>query len=110
MTFVTKLTFESGDRALLDDFVTDLRENIERKGAECKGPHSRPPEELTIPQYSKLGPGDEFPAWHFTVYSRTLEIHGSDETARRVSQMEFPERVHVEIEVDQKKPLGYRRN
>jgi len=110
MAFVTKLRFQSGDRAVLEDLVTDLSEMLAKKGAECKGPHSTPPKELRVPQYRTLGPGDEYPAWRYTVYTRSLEIHGSDEIARQVGHMEFPDRVHVEIEVDRKKPLGHRRS
>ena len=106
MTFVTKLSFQSGDRAVLDDLLTDLKDLLERKGAECKGPHSAPPEQIRVPQYRNLGPGETFPPWNYTVYSRRLEIHGADHIAREVGHMEFPESVHVEIEVEQKRPLG----
>ncbi|WP_248896697.1 uS10/mL48 family ribosomal protein [Haloplanus halobius] len=106
MAFVTKLTFQSGDREALESLVTDIKRMVERKGAECKGPHSSPPERFSVPQYRTLQPGDQFTPWDYTVYSRRLEIHGNDDVARRVGHMEFPESVHVEIEVDRKKPLG----
>lgn len=108
MTFVTKLRFESGDRAALESVVTGLKKMVERKGAECKGPHSAPPERVRVPQHARLAPGDEFPPWEYTVYSRSVEIHGNDEVARRAGHMEFPDSVHVEIEIEQKQPLGYR--
>jgi ribosomal protein S10 len=108
MTSVTRLSFASGDREALESLVADLKRLVERKGAECKGPHSEPPEQLTVPLYRRLQPGDRFPPWTYTSYSRWLEIHGNDEVARRVAHMEFPSHVHVEIEVDRKKPLGYR--
>ncbi|MFB6196311.1 MAG: 30S ribosomal protein S10 [Haloplanus sp.] len=109
MAFVTKLTFQSGDRDALESLVTDLKRMVERKGAECKGPHSSPPDHFSVPQYRTLQPGDQFEPWDYTVYSRRLEIHGNDDVARRVGHMEFPESVHVEIEVDRKKPLGHRK-
>lgn len=108
MAFVTKLSFQSGDREVLESLVTDLKRMVERKGAECKGPHSAPPEHLTVPQYRTLQPGDQYLSWEYTSYSRRLEIHGNDEVASRIGHMEFPESVHVEIEVDRKKPLGHR--
>ncbi|XVH31056.1 30S ribosomal protein S10 [Haloferacaceae archaeon DSL9] len=108
MTFVTKLTFQSGDRATLEHTVSELKAYLERKGAECKGPHSAPPQRLRVPQYRALAPGDEFPRWTYTVYTRRLEIHGADHIARDVGHREFPESLHVEIEVEQKKPLGHR--
>lgn len=108
MTFVTKLSFQSGDRAVLDEVVSDLQRMLERKGAECKGPHSSPPERVRVPQYQKLGPGDEFDSWTYTVYTRRVEIHGAEHIAREVGHMEFPASLHVEIEVEQKKPLGHR--
>ncbi|WP_224336708.1 uS10/mL48 family ribosomal protein [Haloprofundus halobius] len=108
MTFVTKLTFESGDRAVLDDVVSELKRLLERKGAECKGPHSSPPERLRVPQYRTLGRGREFSPWSYAVYTRRLEIHGADQIARSVAERQFPDSVHVEIEIEQKKPLGHR--
>ncbi|RLM59370.1 30S ribosomal protein S10 [Halobellus sp. Atlit-31R] len=110
MTFVTKLRFQSGNRYELESEVSDLKTMLERKGAECKGPHADPPETVTVPQYRGLQPGDEFSAWSYTVYSRHLEIHGNDHIAREVGHMEFPESLHVEIEVEQKKPLGHLRD
>ncbi|MFB6103381.1 MAG: 30S ribosomal protein S10 [Haloplanus sp.] len=109
MAFVTKLRFQSGDRDVLESLVSDVKQMVERKGAECKGPHSSPPEHITVPQYRHLQPGDQFQPWEYTAYARRLEIHGNDEVARRVGHMEFPESVHVEIEVDQKNPLGHRK-
>ncbi|MFC7203709.1 uS10/mL48 family ribosomal protein [Haloferax namakaokahaiae] len=110
MPFVTKLTFQSGDKTVLDRIVGDLKQHVEKKGAECRGPHADQPKRLNIPQYRSLSPGDEFPAWDYTVYTRRLEIHGADEVARSVTQRAFPDSVHVEVEVEQKKPLGHRRN
>jgi ribosomal protein S10 len=106
MTFVTKLTIQSGNRHELESVVTDLKEFIERKGAECKGPHASPPESVSVPQYRHLGPGDQFPSWNYTVYTRKLEIHGNDHIAREVGHKEFSESLHVEIEVEQKNRLG----
>lgn len=109
MTFVTKLTFQSGDRAVLDDTVSDLKSTLERKGAECKGPHSSPPETVRVSQYERLQPGEEFPPWKYTVYTRRMEIHGADDAARDVVEGDFPDSVHVEVTVDRKKPLGHRK-
>lgn len=108
MTFVTKLSFQSGDRAVLEDTVNDLKTSIERKGAECKGPHSSPPDRIRVPQYKRLQPGDKFSPWEYTVYTRRMEIHGADDIAREVVANDFPDSIHVEVEVDQKKPLGHR--
>ncbi|WP_277555595.1 uS10/mL48 family ribosomal protein [Halobaculum limi] len=110
MTFVTKLRFQSGDRAALDDTVNGIREMLERKGAECKGPHTEPAERVTVPLYEGLSSGDTLGEWSFDVFARRLEIHGNDHIAREVGHMDFPDSVHVEIELEQKKPLGYRQN
>jgi ribosomal protein S10 len=106
MAFVTTLTFRSGDRAALESLVADVKRMVERKGAECKGPHSTPPERFSVPQYRTLTPGERFPDWTYTSYTRWLEIHGNDEVARRASGMDFPDHVRVEIDVDRKRPLG----
>lgn len=109
MTFVTKLSFQSGDRAALEDTVNELKTTLERKGAECKGPHSSPPKKVTVPLYKRLQPGDKFSPWTYTVYTRRMEIHGADDAARDVVANDFHDSIHVEVEVDQKKPLGHRR-
>ena len=110
MTFVTKLTFQSGDRAVLEDTVTSLKEMVERKGGQCKGPHTDPADRLRVPQHRTLQPSETFTDWEYTVYNRRVEIHGADHIAREVGHMEFPDSIHVEIEVEQKKPLGHNRN
>jgi ribosomal protein S10 len=110
MTFVTKLSFASGDRDVLAETVQELKTAIERKGAECKGPHAAPAETVRVPLYKQLRAGDEFSPWSYSVYKRSMEIHGSDDIAREVVAREFPDSIHVEVEVDQKKPLGHRRD
>lgn len=102
MTFVTRLTLQSGDRAVLDGEVEAIQRTVERKGAELKGPHSDPPVSTRVPQYKSLErDGEEFPAWDYTVYTRELEIVGHDEVARRIAHREFPAGVHVQAEVEQ---------
>ncbi|WP_418282170.1 30S ribosomal protein S10 [Halorubrum sp. DTA98] len=110
MTFVTKLTFQSGDHDVLTETVGDLKSTIERKGAECKGPHADPSETVRVPLYKRLRTGEEFAPWSYTVYKRSMEIHGSDDIARAVVGRDFPDSIHVEVEVDRKKPLGHRRD
>lgn len=110
MTFVTKLAFSSGDRDVLAETVAELKEAIERKGAECKGPHADPAETLRVPLYKQLRQGEEFESWSYTVYNRSMEIHGSDDIARSIVERDFPDSLHVEVEVDRKKPLGHRRD
>ncbi|WP_232687702.1 uS10/mL48 family ribosomal protein [Halobacterium zhouii] len=108
MTFVTKLSLKSGDRAALDGVVSDIKQTCTRKGAEMKGPHSDSPLEERVPIYARLD-GRADPAnstWHYTVYRRRIEIHGHDDLARSVMERDFPESVHVEAELEQVKPLG----
>jgi len=107
VTFVTKLRFRSGNRAVLETVVDDLKRLLGRKGAEYKGPHSDPPTEYRVPQYRGLSAdGGEFDPWRYTVYSRRLEIRGSAHIAREVGHMEFHDEVRVEIEVDRQRPVG----
>lgn len=103
MPFVTHLTLQSGDRAALEGTVEEIKTAAERKGAAYKGPHSRPPRDLSVPQPRRLHADDErtFPSWEYTVFTRELEIHGHDDFARRVAVREFPSSVHVEAEIDQ---------
>jgi ribosomal protein S10 len=106
MTFVTRLSFQSGDREALDETVNDLKEMLRRKGAKCKGPHTHPSERVRVPLHGDLAPDSRIDTWGYEVYRRELEIHGSDEIARQVGHQEFHDAVHVEIEVDQKTPMG----
>ncbi len=106
MTFVTRLRFTSGDREALDDTVSSLKKLLERKGVECKGPHADPPEHMSVPMAATLGPGTTIDQWKYTVYGRRLEIHGAETTAREVTEMSFPDAVHLEVEVDRKRPVG----
>jgi small subunit ribosomal protein S10 len=108
MTFVTKLSLKSGDRAALDGAVSDIKETCRRKGAELKGPHSDSPEELKVPLYSKLD-GDhdnKERTWKYTVYRRRVQLYGHDDLARSIMERDFPDSVHVEAELEQHKPLG----
>lgn len=107
MPFVTTLTFQSGDRHLLDDVVDEIKEDAARKGVELKGPHPQPPEDYRVPQSKRLlADGDSFEPWNYTVYTRTIEIVGYDEFARSVAGRELPDPISVEAEVDQRHGLG----
>lgn len=108
MTFVTKLSLKSGDRAALDGVVSDIKATCRRKGAEMKGPHSDSPDEQSVPLYSGLGGRDDEKtgAWHYTVYRRRIELYGHDDLARDIMERDFPDSVHVEAELEQVKPLG----
>ncbi|GAB7018141.1 uS10/mL48 family ribosomal protein [Halostagnicola sp. A-GB9-2] len=108
MTFVTRLILQSGDRAALDGLVEDIKETAERKGAALKGPHSHPPERLSVPQHCRLHNDDErrFSSWEYTVFTRELEIHGHDNLARNIASQNFPESIHIEAEVEQIHDMG----
>jgi ribosomal protein S10 len=111
MPFVTKLTFQSGDRQLLDDVVDDIKTTAARKGVEHKGPHPQPPDDFRVPQSKTLLDGSgRFEAWNYTVYTRTLEIVGHDEFARSIAGRELPEAISAEVEVDQQHGLGHGNN
>ncbi|GAB3683285.1 uS10/mL48 family ribosomal protein [Salinarchaeum chitinilyticum] len=99
MTFVTTLELESGDRRALDSVVADIKETVERKGAEFKGPHTPPPEDLSVPLYGSLERGGQYESWSYTVYTRTVEIVGHDELASSIATREFPDQIHVEADV-----------
>jgi ribosomal protein S10 len=101
MPFVTKLRLQSGDREALEAVVTDIKETATRKGAQLKGPHPKPPTDLRVPMYRRVGGAETFEPWQYTVYTRTVEIVGHDEFARSVTEWSFPDSVHVTAEVEQ---------
>lgn len=110
MTFVTKLTLKSGDRLALDSLVDDIRQTVERKGVEFKGPHTSPPNHLRVPQY-RTQAGDttrRFRPWKYTVYERSLEIVGHEDVARLIADWDFPRDIYVEVEVDRVRAVGSR--
>ena len=106
MPFVTKLRLQSGDVDALDGVVTDIKETAERKGAELKGPHPKPPERVRVPQHKRIGGTGTFAPWEYTVYTRTVEIVGHDEFARDVTERTFPDSVHVTAEIEQLRQAG----
>ncbi|QCC49741.1 uS10/mL48 family ribosomal protein [Halapricum salinum] len=107
MPFVTKLTFQSGDRQVLDDVVDEIKASAARKGVEHKGPHPQPPDDFRVPQSKTLTDDhNRFDAWNYTVYTRTVEIVGHDEFARSIAGRDLPDSVSVEVEVDQQHGLG----
>lgn len=108
MTFVTTLTFQSGDKTALDETVRRLKEQVERKGAECKGPHQEQPNHHSVPQYTRCQPGTQFDPWHYTVYTRWLEIHGSDHIAREIAGTDLPDAIHLEVDVERQASQAYR--
>ena len=103
MTIVTRLTLQSGDRAVLDRIVEDIKSTAERKGAALKGPHTHPPERLSVPQRCRLHADDDrqFSSWEYTVFTRELEIHAHDNLARNIASQNFPDSVHIEAQVEQ---------
>jgi ribosomal protein S10 len=102
MTFVTTLTFSSGDRRVLKRVVGDIKSAAERKGVELKGPHPRPPKDYRVPQAKRLdADGGAFEPWSYSVYTRSMRIIGHDGFARETAQQSFPDGIHVEAEVEQ---------
>lgn len=108
MTFVTKLTLRSGDRAALDGTVEEIKELARRKGVEMKGPHPETPRECHVPQYERLDgdPGRQYETWSYTVYVRRIELVGSDQFPRTVLNRGLPDSVHVEAEIEHRRPAG----
>jgi len=102
MPFVTTLTFESGDRHLLEDVVEGIKADAARKGVEFKGPDPQPTTHLGVPQSKHLlAEGERFETWDYTVFTRTIRIVGHDEFAREVAGRDLPDAVSIGVEVDQ---------
>jgi ribosomal protein S10 len=99
--FVTTLTLRSGDRAVLERVVGDIKRRAERKGVELKGPHAETPADRTVPQAKRCdAAGPRFPPWRYDVYIRRLEVVGHDGFARSVAEEPFPEGIHLDVEVE----------
>lgn len=101
MTFVTKLTLESGDRVVLEETVAEIKSFVSGKGVQLKGPHPRPPVDYRVPLQKRLDDSAAaFPDWEYSVYRRDLEIVGRDEVARAVATRSFPRSIRVTVEVE----------
>jgi len=101
MPFVTTLTLQSGDRAVLERVVGDIKQRAERKGVELKGPHAETPVDRSVPQAKRCdAAGRRFSPWRYTVYIRRLEVVGHDEFARSVAEEPFPEGIHLDVDVE----------
>jgi len=110
MTFVTKLSFASGDHDVLAETVQDLKSTLERKGAGVRVHTPRPPRPSAFHFTNSSAPATSSRRGTTTCTSALMEIHGADDIAREVVGRDFPDSIHVEVEVDQKKPLGHRRD
>jgi small subunit ribosomal protein S10 len=106
MPFMTRLTLRSGDGDLLEDIVSDIKERAERKGVELKGPHPKPPTRHTVALHKDLAGSEAFDTWQYTVYTRVVEIVDHNEFARQVTQQAFPDRVHIEADIEQFSQTG----
>ena len=107
MPFVTTIRFRSGDRAVLDDLVEDIRRSAERKGVELRGPHTSTPTSHRVPLYRRLSAtGGRYSPWDYTVYERVIELTGHDESVRLIAGKEPPRGVHVEMSVEQVRSAG----
>jgi len=106
MSFVTRLTFQSGDRRALEAAVEDIKAAARRKGVQFKGPHAHPPEAFRVPLYKTLDAGDAFGTWEYSVYTREIDIVGHDAFAREVAQWDLPPGIHVSAEVEQVRGMG----
>lgn len=106
MPFVTRLTFESGDGDLLTDVVEEIKASAERKGVELKGPHPKPPTHRRVPQYKHLAGDGTFDAWRYTVYTREIEIVDHNEFARDTAGQEYPDSIHLSVDVEQFSQTG----
>ena len=99
MSFVTTLRLQSGDRAALEGVIEDIRETANQKGAELNGPHSFPPEQLSVPIYADTSGDRVLDTWTYTVYRREIELVGHEALAREITAWELPEAVRLEAEV-----------
>ncbi|MFB6198597.1 MAG: uS10/mL48 family ribosomal protein, partial [Halobacteriaceae archaeon] len=108
MTVQARLRLQSGDRTALETCVEEIQELARQKGAEFTGPHTDAPEDHRVPIYKRLNgdQGEIFDYWTYTVYSRRIEISGHEELARALLDREFPDSIHVEIELDQSNAPG----
>lgn len=108
MPFLTRLVLTSGDRGALDGVVDGLRTAAERKGLDLRGPHTAPPETYTIPLYRRSPPDDgrRYPSWSYTVYERTFELAGHDDTVRSLLARSVPRSVRRTVEVTQVRSAG----
>ena len=110
MPFVTRLVLSSGDRGALDEVVDELKRSAERKGVDLRGPHTAPPAHYTVPLFRRSVADDRrrYSGWSYTVYERTLEFTGHDETVRSLVGWDLPRGVRRTVEVKPVRQAGSR--
>ena len=101
MPFVTRFTLKSGDGNRLEGVVEEIKRRATRKGAELRGPHAPPPTNHRVPQYKGMRDQGTFDAWGYTVYTRVLEVVDHNEFARELTECDYPDSVHVTVDVEQ---------
>lgn len=108
MPFVTTLRLRSGDRQELDDVVAEVKQRAARKGIELKGPHARPSDALRVPQYKRPADpdGGRYAPWHYTVYTRTIEIHGYGDFTRTMTEDVITGAIQAAVTVEQVRASG----
>ena len=80
--------------------MENLKRSAEKKGIRVRGPHTPSPQTYRAPQYRRMDDIEKkFPPWEYNVYERWIEISGYDESIRRITDVDLPKGVHVEVEV-----------
>lgn len=108
MPFVTRLILQSGDGDRLDAVVRDIKDRAERKGVELKGPHPKPPQRYSVPQYKGLPEQGIFSQWEYTVYRRVIEIVNHNEFAREITEQDYPDSIQITADIEQFSQTGDR--
>jgi len=106
MPFVTRLTVKSGDGNVLEAVVGEIKSRAERKGVQLKGPHPRPPTRHSVPLYKGMAAQGTFDSWDYTVYTREIEIVDHNEFARQVAGRDYPDSIHIAVDVEQFSQTG----
>lgn len=100
MSFVTRLTYRSGDGDRLASTVERIKHRAERKGVQLKGPHAEPPTHHSVPQHKGMPGTGAFEPWQYTVYSRVIEVVDNTGFVRKLSEQEYHDSIHLTVEVD----------
>ncbi|MCR4335610.1 MAG: 30S ribosomal protein S10 [archaeon] len=100
-----RLKLSSGDYTELEDICGKIQEVAKRTGAKHSGTIPLPTKKMMVPtRKSPCGGGTEsYEKWQMRIHKRIIDVQADETTLRRVMRVEIPEKVHLEIELKEKK-------
>ena len=95
----TRIILVGTDHRVLDEFVNQIREVVEKTGAKYAGPVYLPTRRVIIPtRRSPCGEGSEtWDKFELRIHKRLIDIEQNERTMRHLIKLRVPEEVFIEV-------------